>query len=278
MAIALLTACCHLEQGPNLFVMIVDLNGKQRESDTVSINAGEGLIETIRIKNGQPRHFDAHMNKLREDAKILSMTVPTSDPGIANRIDGVLSANTLKDAEMRILLGRGLDPDNELPLDMQLPSLLITAEPLPPSGPVRAILAFSTQRDEHAPLSHIHTLNDPITHAARQEAADYGVDDALLLNSQGRLAEATDANVFLLIDGALVTPPVSEGAHSGLLRTDLLVKFRGQEMALAVDDIGRAEEAFLSYALGIRPLIEVASQAIGDGEPGLVTQMLAARV
>ena len=143
---------------------------------------------------------------------------------------------------------------------------------------MRAILAFSTQRDEHKPLSHIHTLNDPVTQAADQEAANYGADDALLLNSQGRLAEATRSNVFLLIDGVLVTPPLSEGAHPGLLRTDLLVKFRGQELALAVDDIGRAEEAFLSNALGIRPLIEVASQAIGDGAPGLVTQMLAARV
>ena len=258
--------------------MIVDLNGKHRELETVSVDTGEGLFETMRVKNGQPRRFDAHMDTLREDAKTLSMTVPTSDAGIANRIESLLAANTLQDAKVQILLGRGLDPDIDLPLDLQIPSLLITAEPLPPGESVRAILAFSTQRDEHAPLSHVRTLNDPISLSARQEAANYGVDDALLLNSQGRLAEATQSNIFLLIDGALVTPPLGEGAHPGLLRTDLLVKFRGQEMMLEVDDIGRAEEAFLSNALGIRPLVEVASQAVGDGEPGLVTQMLATRV
>ena len=70
--------------------MIVDLNGKHRELESVSVDAGEGLFETIRVKNGQPRRFDAHMDALRDDAKTLSMTMPTSDAGIANRIDGVL--------------------------------------------------------------------------------------------------------------------------------------------------------------------------------------------
>ena len=104
------------------------------------------------------------------------------------------------------------------------------------------------------------------------------MEEALLLNTQDRLAEATTANLFLLIGGALLTPPVDEGALPGIVRADLIAKFRGQEAALEVDELARAEEAFLTNALGVRPLVEIAGQPIGDGQPGLITQMLAARL
>ena len=257
--------------------MIVDLDGKHVDLDTGDCEAvdrtfaqGEGLIETIRAKNGQPLRFDTHMIRLRDGSKLLSMTVPTMDAAIANRIDGVLKANALQDAIVRVIISG----DEDAPI----PSLLIAAEPRPPMDPVRAILACSTARDEHSPLNRIRSLNDATLDAARQETVDFGADEALLLNNQGRLAEATDANVFLLIDGALVTPPLSDGAYPDILREDLLGKFRGQEISLEVDDLGQAEEAFLVNALGIRPLIEVANQPIGDGAPGLVTQMLATRL
>lgn len=266
--------------------MIIDLNGALTEDTDARLDPadrgftlGDGVFETIRVRNGRPDRFDAHMARLRDGAKTLGITMPTTDVRIETRISAVLEANTLENAAVRLTLSRGAGPRGLLPSEPAFPTFLITAGPLPPPGPpVKAIIAATTRRNEHSPLSRIKSISYLDNVIARQEAQPYGVDDALLLNTQGRLAESTISNLFLMIHGALLTPRVSDGALPGVMRADLISKFRAEECALEVNDLGRAEEAFLTNALGVRALIEVAGQPIGDGEPGLITQMLAARL
>ncbi len=74
------------------------------------------------------------------------------------------------------------------------------------------MLAQGTRRNEFSPLSGIKSLNYLDNILARQEAQRAGCDDALLLNTLGRLAESTIANLFVQRDGQLLTPPLSEGA------------------------------------------------------------------
>jgi len=216
---------------------------------------------------------------LREGANVLGIIMPTTDTGIASRITGVLEANELSDAVVRVTLSHGPGPRGLLPPEPAFPTLIISAAPRPePAGPAKAIIAMTTRRNEHSTTSRIKSLSYLDNVIARREADEYDADDALLLNTQGRLAESTIANLFLMINGALLTPPVSDGALPGVMRADLIARFKAEEHPLEVDDLSRAEEAFLTNALGIRPLIEVARQPIGDGEPGLITQMLAARL
>lgn len=266
--------------------MIIDLNGTLTEDTAARIDPsdrgltlGDGVFETIRVRNKEPDRFEAHMARLRDGAKTLGITMPTTDVGIGTRISAVVDANALDDAAVRVTLTRGVGPRGLLPPEVAFPTLLITAGPLPPPGPpVRAIIAATTRRNEHSPVSRIKSISYLDNVIARQEAQPYGVDDALLLNTQGRLAESTISNLFLMIDSTLLTPPVADGALPGVMRADLIARFRAEECALEVNDLGRAEEAFLSNALGIRPLVEVAGQPIGNGESGLITQMLAARL
>ncbi len=265
--------------------MFGDLNGSLLNADETEIDVsnpgailGDGVYEYLRIKNGTVKRFDSHMNCLRAGAAAQSLTVPTTDAAIATRLKELLTANDMQSAAVRLTVTAGSDSDGGVQSVAPGPSLFMTAEPLPVNDPVRAVLSSSVVRDAKIPLEGVWTLNDPIVAAARDEASDQGVEETLVLNNHGRLAEAIEANVFLLIDGRLITPAEIEGAHPNTVRKDLLTRFRGQEAVLAVDDLQRAEEAFLVNSLGIRPLIDVAGQPIGDGEPGLVTQMLAARV
>ncbi len=266
--------------------MIIDLNGTQTNADEARIDPadrgltlGDGVFETIRVRNGKPDRFGGHMARLREGAKVLGIVMPTTDAGIETRLTNVLKANDLKDSVVRVTLSHGAGPRGLLPPDPAFPTLIISAAPMPDAaGPVKAIIAMTTRRNEHAATSRIKSLSYLDNVIARREAAEYDADDALLMNTQGRLAESTIANIFLMINGALLTPPVSDGALPGVMRADLIARFRAEEHPLEVDDLSRAEEAFLTNALGIRPLIEVAGQPIGDGEPGLITQMLAARL
>ncbi|NKB43618.1 MAG: 2-keto-4-methylthiobutyrate aminotransferase [Alphaproteobacteria bacterium] len=266
--------------------MIIDLNGTQMEATEARIDPadrgltlGDGVFETIRVRGGKPDRFEAHVARLRDGAKVLGIVMPTTDSGIETRLIDVVKANELSDAVVRITLSHGVGPRGLLPPDPAVPTLMITASSRPDiAGPVKAIIAMTTRRNEHSTTARIKSLSYLDNVIARREAAGYEVDDALLLNTQGRLAESTIANVFLMINGALLTPPVSDGALPGVMRADLIARFRAEEHPLEIDDLARAEEAFLTNALGIRPLIEVAGQPIGDGEPGLITQMLAARL
>lgn len=266
--------------------MIIDLNGQHFESEAATISVadrgftlGDGLFETIRVRNGKADRFGAHMERLRSGAKVLGIPMPTTDAGIEKRLMGVLEANDLSSAVVRITLSHGAGPRGLLPPEVAAPTFVIAAAPQPePAGPVRAILAMTVRRNEFSASSQMKTLSYVDNVIARREATEYGADDALILNTQGRLAESTISNIFLMINGALLTPPVSDGALPGVMRADLIARFRAEEHPLELDDLARAEEAFLTNALGVRPLIAVADKPIADGEPGLVTQMLAARL
>jgi branched-chain amino acid aminotransferase len=82
------------------------------------------------------------------------------------------------------------------------------------------------------------------------------------LNTQGRLAEATAANIVLYFDGRLVTPPVAEGALPGIARAVLLESGEVQERPISAAELRRAEGGFLCNSLGRRPLAEIEGRAL----------------
>ena len=116
---------------------------------------------------------------------------------------------------------------------------------------------------------------------ARHEVETRGADDALLLNTAGDLACASAANLFLLLDGTLVTPSVTSGALPGTVR-ELVIAELAPRVGLEVEErkvrpqeLRAADEVFLTNALlGILPLTEVDALPIGTGEPGPISTKL----
>ncbi|MDA8252242.1 MAG: aminotransferase class IV [Rhodospirillales bacterium] len=131
----------------------------------------------------------------------------------------------------------------------------------PPAGPASAITCTVTRRNEMSPLSRIKSLNFLDSVLARQEAAARNADEALLLNTHGRLAEASAANVFVLRGNALLTPPLAHGALPGIMREMLIERCGATEAPLFVGDIFAADASFLSSSLGLRSLVSL------DGRP-----------
>ena len=146
------------------------------------------------------------------------------------------------------------------------------SQALDPAPPATAVIAATTRRNEHSPLSRIKSLNFLDGILALREAAGKGADDALLLNGAGNLAEASAANLFLVIDGGAVTPPVADGALPGVMRADVIRDLPAVERTLGPGDLSQASEAFLTNALSVRALVAVDGAAIGDGKPGPVTE------
>ena len=266
--------------------MIVWLNGALMAAEAARIDPadrgftlGDGLFETIRGRAGRAALLDRHLGRLRHGAELLGIPVGWSDAEIAAAIERLLAALGLADAAIRLTLTRGPAPRGVLPPAEPHPTLLLTAGPLPPpAGAARAIIAASTRRNELSPLARVKSLNFLDNVLARREAAGRGADEALLLNTRGRLVEATIGNLFLEIGGALVTPPVAEGALPGVMRGRLIECCGAVERVLDPVDLDRADAAFLSNALGLRPIDTVDGLAIGrtpGRARGLVVECLA---
>ncbi|MBL8644366.1 MAG: aminotransferase class IV [Rhodospirillaceae bacterium] len=240
---------------------------------------GDGVFETIAVRGGVGKRLAGHLARLRHDAEVIGLGLPWPDPTLVSLIERVAAENSLTEAAVRLTVSRGVGPRGLLPPATPEPTLLITAAPMPDfSEPVRLIVSGATRRNEHSPLTRIKSTNYLDNIIARREAADKGADDAIMLNTAGRVAETTIANVFALIGGGLVTPPITEGALPGLMRADVLKLGRGEELPLTVEMLTNATEVFLSNALGLRAVTAINGAPVGDGEPGLITQLLAARL
>lgn len=239
---------------------------------------GDGLFETIKAKNGVPLRLDAHWQRLSDGAALLRLILPFDQDRLTRSIGEVLAANALTDGVLRLTVSRGPGARGLLPPHPSHPTVMISASLLPlPPGPARVIITRSIRRDETSPLSRCKSLSYLGNVLARIEADERGGDDALLLNGYGRVAESSVANLFaVLADGAVVTPPLGEGALPGVRRQDLLRTLHAQERPLTEDDLRHAREIFLTSALSIRAVVAVDGHAVGSGHVGDLTRRLIA--
>ncbi len=230
---------------------------------------GDGLFETLRCREGEPLHLDAHLARLAEGAAVLGIALPLPPAGLAGAMRATLAANGLSTAALRLTLTRGPGPRGLLPPAAPNPTLLITAAPLPPPlPPARLITATVTRRNQCSPLSRIKSLNYLDNILARMEAQRAGADDALLLNTLGLVAETSVANLFALVNGALLTPPLADGALPGVMRGRVIMTGGAAERSLMPADLAGASEIFLTNSLGIRPVGALDGRPVGDGNPG----------
>lgn len=267
---------------------MIFLNGRLVARDQARIDPtdrglllGDGLFETLRSRDGRVAGLPAHLERLGRGAEVLGIPVPDIDLPAA--VAQTLAANDLTSgtAALRITLTRGPGPRGLAPPAEPQPTLMIIAvAAAPPSdAPLKAVIA-ATRRNEQSPLAQLKTLNYLDNVLAKSEAEARGADDALLLNTAGRLACASAANLFLVRGRRLLTPPPGEGVLPGITRAEVIALAAELDLAvtetpLEPDQLRSADEAFLTNSLiQIRPLVAVNDRPLGDGTPGPVTRQL----
>jgi branched-chain amino acid aminotransferase len=243
------------------------------------LTLSDGVFETIAVRRGKAPRLAAHLARLREGLAVLALPLAPDDATLAGWIADTLIANELLDAAVRLTVTRGVGPRGLPPPDAPQPTVIVTASPMPPPAtPARVVVAESTRRNELSPIARIKSLAYLDQVLARQEATARGADDALLRNTRGDIAGATAGNVFFLIDGGLVTPPVGDGALPGIARAEVIALTRAEERTVSVAMAEHAAEAFITNALGLRPVVAIDGRPVGDGDVGLITQLVATRV
>lgn len=184
---------------------------------------GDGLFETLRVVQGRPFCWEAHLARLSRGAGILRLRVPSSPADLLAAVSRLVELNGLPDAVLRLTLTRGPGPRGYSPKGADSPTLVLSLHPAPPppSEPVRLIT--STHRLAAGdPLATVKTCSKITWVMARAEADAQGAHEALLLNTSGHLAEATASNLFWVRQGAVCTPPLEAGALDGITRARVL--------------------------------------------------------
>ncbi len=264
------------------------------ETDLVSavdrgFQYGDGVFETMRAERGKVFFWREHMRRLEAGLELLGIEpFQFAEPARAAVETLLIRLKEEAVLTIKLVVTRGTGPPGPSTRGKFTPTVAATARPdeSPRPGSMRVVTS-KIVRNERSPLSRVKSLNYLEMILARREADAAGVEEALVLNTRGRLAEATAANLFAVADGLLVTPPVEEGCLPGIVRADVLRIARAAEPGLVAGVAGVAEEpmppevlaqateAFLTNSrIGVAPLVEIDGRPVGDGRPGAVTAKL----
>jgi aminodeoxychorismate lyase len=183
---------------------------------------GDGLFETIAVQQGRLFRWRQHLARFERGAQFLKLSIPASPVELHRNASDLINANQIETGLLRITLSRGRGPRGYSPRDARKPTLVMTSYPAPPGGvsaPSRWRLIVSSFRVPAAePLAAFKTCNKLPQILARAEAESSGADEALLLNTNGELAEAASSNLFWIEGQTICTTPLTSGILAGVMR------------------------------------------------------------
>lgn len=218
---------------------------------------GDGVFEGIRFYRRKPFRLEAHLERLRDSARAICLDVPYTLEALAQAVNATVAASTLTDGYLRLVVTRGEGPLGIDPSRCASPCVFVIADQLrmidnaTRERGARLIIAATRRLPADGLDPRIKSLNYLNHILARIEAHQVGADEAILLNAQGRVAEGTADNVFIVRKGQLLTPPPVEGALAGITREVVLELAQAAgtpaiETPLAPYDLYTADECFLT--------------------------------
>ncbi len=218
---------------------------------------GDGVFEGIRFYHGIPFRLDAHLQRLEDSARAIALALPMPLSEIADAVRQTAAAFHEPDGYIRLVVTRGAGPLGINPENCSSPTLFIIADRLQMISAekrqqgAKLIIAATRRLSPDGLDPRIKSLNYLNHILARMEASHAGADEALLLNAQGLVAEGTADNVFIVRDGTLTTPPVTDGALAGITRAAVMEiamanGIEMQEKSIAPYDLYTADECFLT--------------------------------
>ncbi len=249
---------------------------------------GDGIFEGIRAYNGRVFKLKEHIDRLFSSAKAILLEIPLSHAELMKATVATIRANKLRDCYVRLIITRGIGTLGLNPRSCKKPSVIIIAGKIqvyPAELYARGmdIVTVPTTRNLHSALNPaIKSLNYLNNILAKIEANNAGVEEAVMLNSEGFVAECTADNLFIIKDGKLFTPPLSAGALYGITRQTVMELAEQNGVAVTEPNLTRydlfnADECFLTgTGAEIMPVIKIDGRVIGTGKPGPLTQKLVA--
>jgi branched-chain amino acid aminotransferase len=246
----------------------------------------DGLFETLRSYDGVAGCLERHIARLRRGAAVMGIPVPDD---IATQVADAArnaAAEGWKHAAVRLSISRGVGDLTMMPPRNPTPTTTITATPLAPAAAVplydRGVSLHVAEgtRNERSVTAGLKTLGYAEAVIAFNAALAAGFEEALFLDTEGHVSEATTANIFAVTGSTLSTPPLTCGILEGITRALVLeiaprAGLTPVEQVMHLKDLHEADEVFITSSVReLMPVARIGTTTIGNGSPGPVYRRL----
>ena len=248
---------------------------------------GDGVFEGIRAYNSRVFKLERHIERLFDSARAIRLRIPVAPEAVEALVLETCRRNSIVDGYIRLLVTRGAGDLGLDPSACPRPDIIVIARAgvtlykRAANQGISAVTSALRRNAADATSPAIKSLNYLNNVLARIEATDRGADEAILLDRDGHVAEATADYVFIVTEHALVTPPSSTNLR-GITRETILqlaeaLGIRTEEKTFALFDLWTAREAFMCGTMAeVVPIASVDGRTIGTGAPGPTTLRLMA--
>ena len=260
---------------------------------THGLHYGTAVFEGIRcyktIKGQAIFRLPDHIQRLMDSSKIYFMDLVYSKSQLQDAVIDTIRANKIDECYVRPIAyyGYGKMGVNPLPNKVSIAIAVwkwdeYLKEDKSGNGVRLMVSNWSRIDNRSMPMLAKATANYANSALARVEALKAGFDEAIMLNMNGMVVEASAENIFIVKDGYLITPPITSGALEGITRDSILALAMEHKIPYEIRDISRdelylADELFLTgTAAEVKPVGEVDNRIIGDGKIGIITKQLKA--
>jgi branched-chain amino acid aminotransferase len=246
---------------------------------------GDGIFETLRSYNGTPFKLAEHLERLYSSARKLKIPFEYTIKGLSKNVKELLEINNIPDAYIRITLSRGIG-NNGLGINDNLEStLLIQNKSFMPYEKEfykkgMSLNVSKARRSTSCPISCHKTTNLLTSILLKEEAREKSTHEAIVLNTDGYVAECIVSNVFIVYNKNVITPSLDTNILPGITRKTVLYicKDNGisaSEDRFRIETLTNADEVFITNSLmEIMPIAEVEGNKIGKTIPGEITSQL----
>jgi 4-amino-4-deoxychorismate lyase len=214
---------------------------------------GDGLFETIAIRDGRPRLIGRHLRRLTSGCERLSIPAP---PGSVLVEEIASLSRGVARGTVKIVITRGEGPRGYGIVDGLAPTRLVGFQPQadPSARPAAEVVSCRTPSTINGALAGLKTLNRLDSVLARAELRASGADEGLMWDDRGQVSGGSMSNLFVVHQGRLLTPVLDRGGVRGVMRDEVLDVAAGLgldvvECAVGREVLAEAGEAFLTNAL-----------------------------
>jgi branched-chain amino acid aminotransferase len=208
------------------------------------LTVGDGVFETIKAVDGRAFAVQRHLDRLRRSMAGMGLSMPWSDDDLRVAIAEV-AAGVPGLARVRVTVTGGVAPLGSERGEAG-PTVVVAAGPMAAPEPTTVVAVVPWVRNERGPCAGLKTTSYAENVLALAEAKRRGATEALLANTRGELCEGTGSNVFVAVDGRLVTPPLSSGCLAGVTRALVIEATGAAEEDLPLEVLWSADEVFLT--------------------------------
>ena len=275
---------------------LIWIDGQYYDRDTAKISVydhgllyGDGVFEGIRVYNRRVFRLGRHLDRLYGSAKAVWLEIPMAQDALRRVVEEAVQRSGLQDAYLRLVVTRGVGDLGLDPRKCAKPSVILIVDSITlwpadryDTGLV-AVTAATPINHRESLSPHIKSLNYLSHILAKVEGIAAGVDEVIMLDPAGYVAEASGMNLFAAHNGTVRTPPAYSGILRGITRDAVLelareATYAVEEVPLNRYDLYTADEMFLTgTAAEVIAVTRLDGRRIGTGAPGPVTRDLYSR-